>query len=106
MKFLIINEQHTLMPQQEQLLKDTFGTWDTIKVPADGWTKKQIELIAYTHFEDDDEIILASPIPYLIKELMLRCVDVHILHNDTREKKELPGGKIIYTVAKEGWVLV
>jgi len=31
---------------------------------------------------------------------------VHIFHNDNREKKELPNGKIIHTVAQKGWVLV
>jgi hypothetical protein len=29
-----------------------------------------------------------------------------VFHNDRREKKELPNGKVIMTVAKEGWELV
>jgi hypothetical protein len=29
-----------------------------------------------------------------------------VLHNDRREKKELPNGKVIMTVAKEGWMIV
>ena len=65
-------------------------------------------------------IVFLSPIPYMVKELSKRamqaemgdsgCVysqyDVFVFHNDNRAKKELDNGKIVYTVAKEGWVLV
>lgn len=65
-------------------------------------------------------IVFLSPIPYMVKELSQRAMraeigeggemfaeyDVFVFHNDNRAKKELDNGKIIYTIAKEGWVLV
>jgi uncharacterized protein (DUF111 family) len=50
----------------------------------------------------DQKVIFVSPIPALMK-LMRHW---KVFHNDNREKKELPNGKIIMTVAKKGWVLV
>lgn len=65
-------------------------------------------------------VVFLSPIPYMVKELTRKAVqaemgeggetfmeyDVFVFHNDRRAKKELDNGKIIYTVAKEGWELV
>lgn len=52
-------------------------------------------------------VIFVSPIPYLIKFLAGSTgTDVYVFHNDNREKKELPDGRIIQTVAKTGWQLV
>jgi len=54
-------------------------------------------------------VVFASPIPYLIKLLsrqlnftidegLKHAYNVLIFHNDKREKKELPNGKVIMTV--------
>lgn len=64
-------------------------------------------------------VVFVSPIPYMMIQLTrkeyyiptLEYVDqtgmfIKTFHNDNRDKKELPNGKIIYTVAKEGWQLV
>ena len=42
---LIINEQHSLFPEQEEILNKK-GGFETIEVPADGWTlEEQQELV-------------------------------------------------------------
>lgn len=53
------------------------------------------------------DVVFVSPVPVLLAKLSAsQVVKVHVLHNDNREKKELPNGKIISVVAKEGWELV
>ena len=119
---VIINEQHTMFPQQVELLNSTYDEWETLLVPAAGWSKEEQEEKSgeiQNHWRD---IVFASPVPYL----MIMCAQregkaieaqywgqhspetscVYLLHNDKREKKELPGGKIINAVAQDGWALV
>lgn len=119
MKYLIINEQHNLFDEQRELLRQ-IGTVEFINIPSNGLTKDQMD-----NFEKDnnlcggDMIIFASPIPYLLKKLASQIVSVPdisvvqdlkytvlVFHNDKRDKKELPNGKIIQTVAETGWQLV
>lgn len=118
---VILNEQHSLMESQKAILDKTFGEngWEFLKVPANGWTlEEQIEIsksLVGTVFEKST-IIFASPIPVLMsrlsslmgeqKALQIQGTQVFVMHNDRREKKELPGGKVISVVAKEGWQLV
>jgi len=42
--FVVINQGHTLFPDQEKVLNDFFGkgTWDFLKVPEKGWTYEEI----------------------------------------------------------------
>lgn len=65
-------------------------------------------------------VVFVSPIPYMIKVLSQKAIagewgdggrtfaqyGVFIFHNDRREKRELPNGKVVYAVAREGWELV
>ena len=119
MNYLIINEQHSLFEQQENILKN-FDEIETIKVPAAGWTLEQLKNFEVDNkLQSRDTVIFASPIPFLIKELtsQLVCPDmsgdniglkynVLVFHNDKRDKLELPNGKIINRVSAEGWMLV
>ena len=72
-------------------------------------------------YQNTDIVIFASPVPYMLmrlSDLAAQCIDpntgtkayalerVYVFHNDNREKKELPNGKIIQTVASTGWILV
>lgn len=116
---LVINEQHSLLPEQERILKDRFGEWEVLRVPANGWTlKEQEEKVSELK---GNVVIFASPVPYMLKKLSFyegyghedNCVysegngtKVFVFHNDERQKKELPDGKVVYTVAKTGWQLV
>ena len=34
--YLIINEQHNLLPEQSRILRDRFGAWIEMRVPASG----------------------------------------------------------------------
>jgi len=105
---LIINEQHSLLPEQKEILSNRFENWEVLPVPSTGWTAKDMQETAlYLSCQEEVNAVFASPIPYLLK---LACtmdnVAVHIFHNDNRDKKELPNGKVIFTVAQEGWQLL
>lgn len=124
---VIVNEQHTLFPEQENII-DRYDDIDFINVPAAGWTyQQQDEMVAHIYnaaLETDEvpsaTVIFASPIPYLLKEvtelaisyhpmmedILIRLYQVRVFHNDHREKVELPNGKIINKVAQKGWMLV
>ncbi len=115
-KYLIINEQHTLFEEQKSLLGEGY---ESILIPAEGLTYPQIREFQFSHgFKRGDIIIFASPIPALLMELSKELwsdnlsgysehkYDVLVFHNDKREKKELPNGKVVATVATTGWQLV
>ncbi len=110
---IIINEQHTLLPEQESILKEKFGAWSTILVPATGWTREEREIISDTL---RGNVVFVSPIPGMIMDLagIAACESCNngsqtvrpwVFSNDTREKKELPGGKVISVTAQTGWYL-
>ena len=50
---IILNEQHTLLPEQEEILTARFGKFETLSVPANGWTK----------FEQEQAICLIALFP-------------------------------------------
>ena len=110
---IIINEQHTLLPEQEELLKEKFGTWQTILVPATGFTREERAIICDTI---RGNVVFVSPIPGMILDLAVRAslefcnngsqtVRPWVFSNDTREKRELPNGNVISVIAKTGWYL-
>ena len=110
---IIISEQHTLLPEQESILKENFGAWFTLLAPATGWTREEREIICNAI---RGNVVFASPIPGMILDLAGRAsfeccnngeqtVRPWVFSNDTREKKELPGGKVISVVAESGWYL-
>ena len=113
---VVINEQHTLLPQQEQAIEDYVTEYfgdvqqgvEYVKVPAAGWDIDELRTVAVrlsNAIRTDMELVFVSPVPFLIRECSRTCATL-LMHNDRREKRELPGGKVIYTVAKEGWQLV
>ena len=121
---VIINEQHTLLDVQNEILLNRFGVdgWNTLPVPAKGWTQEEMDAIMASDIFKTKTVVFVSPIPYLIKMLTAAAMaNMHIpglitrysrtvesvllMCNDTREKRELPNGKIIFTVAKTGWYL-
>lgn len=118
-QIVIINEQHTLMDEQKELLLKN-GTFERMNVPEAGWTLDEIKRIrgelAGKLIEGYD-IVFASPIPSLILLLAFyfggeiewvgsdKFGSIGVFHNDKREKVELPNGRIIHKVAKTGWVI-
>ena len=118
---IIINEQHTLLDSQKRLLEKTFINFDTLEIPATGWNKSEQESIVNELINDSfTTIIFISPVPSMIKRLSfleglhslkiegipaMEIPKTFVMTNDKREKKELPNGKIIFTVAKDGWYL-
>jgi len=125
--FVFLNEQHSLMEEQSKLLDEEFDSWTIVSVPAHGLSlAEQKEIVARIgqrigkidpETGIDVTIVFASPVPFMLKEFSINSrqdgvfgmdylYDVRVFHNDNREKKELPNGKIIFTVAKTGWQLV
>ncbi len=109
--YVIINESHDLFPQQEDCLLE-FQEWERINIPSQGLTLREMDELL-DKWEGDWErmderiLVFASPVPYLMVESARRWpYTVRVFHNDKREKKELPNGKIIMTVAKEGWEII
>ena len=108
---IFINEQHSLLPEQEQLLKENFGyneDFEFIKIPAEGYNLQQMQDI-YMRLRKGYAVFV-SPVPVLLGTVAgmayMTEVAVYVFHNDNREKKELPDGRIIQTVAKTGWQLI
>lgn len=108
---VIINKQHSLFEEQKEILDERFPNWEFFFVPENGWNLEEMEMIEM-ELQKFQTIIFASPIPILIKRSTISalCVGmpetILVFHNDKREKKELPGGKIIQAVSSTGWKLV
>lgn len=102
---VIINEEHQILKEQEDILNGRFGknSWERINVPKNGWKISQIEEVVRDM--KDERVVIISPIPLLILRLVKNST-VYVFHNDVREKKELPNGKIIMTIASTGWELL
>ena len=131
---VFLNEQHTILPNQKKVLEDRFGdNYEILIVPKEGWTIEEMKELVYrlSSVINGDEVlhgvewVFISPIPYLIKaltEIVTFAVDnfsgtsfgnmtfpapcVLVFHNDKRNKKELPDGKVISVTAQDGWILV
>ena len=121
---VIMNEQHKLMEEQIKILNERFGeSWEIYPVPEKGWSLEEMKRV-YEELKSGYVIVFASPIPYLIMKLAhdegyyiaasenplygatYTSSTVLIFHNDKREKKELPNGRIVHVVAQTGWQLV
>jgi hypothetical protein len=121
--YVVINEQHSLFPEQEKILDAKFPKWEFYKIPAEGLTLDE-QRLAVKELKENI-VVFASPVPFLMKELAYiagfadpaNCenangllvgygTQVLVFHNDKRIKRELPGGKIISVVAETGWQLV
>ena len=104
---VVINEQHKLLPQQQELLTELYGEdgWERFNIPFEGVTAGEME--TWIPFLVENNPIFASPIPLLIGLVAEKKhgLGFAVLYNDHREKKELPNGKIIMTVAQTGWQL-
>ena len=119
---VVINEQHKLLPDQERALKEAgFKEIKFLKIPKDGLTKEEQLELAEDLEKDGGCIVFASPVPVLMAKVafwtgygaasdnvpLKGCfLKVFVLHNDRRDKKELPNGNIVSVVAKEGWEVV
>ena len=103
---VVLNEQHQLMAEQIRILDERYAEqgWELYTVPAVGWTYEEMEEVA--HDLSHCEVVFASPVPAVMKLLSNKSNTWHVFHNDRREKKELPNGRVIMTVAQEGWVIV
>lgn len=129
-RFIVINEQHRLLPDQERALDEHWSNSDykteTVLVPAEGWTyEQQIETADQLAKEatqktfkntpwPDVVIIFVSPVPAMMLLLARLHGELNIetltFHNDHRVAKEITdkngNKKLVHTVAPTGWILV
>ena len=117
---VIMNEQHSLLKDQVRVISKLDPKFTILNVPAAGWTYEEMLSVADSLVvSSDDEhmtIVFVSPVPALLMILSrhdgithkdgFSNLEVRVLHNDNRVAKELPGGKIIHTVAPTGWMVV
>lgn len=104
---VIINEQHNLLSDQETKLNEKFGegSWEKLNVPANGWTSVEQEA-KLKEIGKGNVLVFASPLPLMLLRATQEGRETFVFHNDLREKKELPDGRIIFTVAKSGWEIL
>lgn len=118
---LIINKQHKLLEEQSKLIERIFSpevySLNIITVPPEGWTKlEQFQVMQNMK----GVALFISPIPMMIKELSMdtitnqhllpipsvsKVIGTFVMCNDTREKVELPNGKIIHKLSETGWYI-
>lgn len=112
---IIMNTQHRLLPQQESLLRERFGSWEIFSVTAEGITKDQQLTLADELSGVEGAVVFASPVPVLLAKTAALAVGrllsglpgaaVFVFANDRREAVE-SGGKLIHRIHPSGWELV
>jgi len=123
--YVIINENHSLLPEQQRILEEKFE-YEIIPVPATGWTleemKKKAESICYkaagaevqyvgqgrkvVYFpakSPGNAVIFVSPIPYLLKELAVRSIRPDYGELATYRAYDV---LVFHNDAKKGWQLI
>ena len=108
---VVINQQHSLFPIQRDLLDQKFSGWEPRFIPASGWSLEQQIHFCKEELRGVDRVVFVSPIPYVLARLYFMSgqgipIGIYIFINEKRVKKELPNGKIIQTVAPDGWRLI
>lgn len=102
---VVINKSHTLLEDQEKVLKTAGYEYTLHKIPANGLSLTEMGEVVNS-FPAWSKIIFLSPVPAMMSLLNRKGKRFKVFHNDSRVKKELPNGKIIMTVAPTGWELV
>lgn len=116
---VVINKQHQILPEQQNILIEQYKKYYELKVPTEGWVKE--EMIEVRQLFSNQNVVFISPVPWLLMECAFwyshGYYDISVggdprapygckvFCNDTREKKELPNGKVISVTAKTGWYL-
>lgn len=116
---LVINEQHSLLQQQEELLSQKFpaAQVNPVNIPAAGLSLEQQRALAEQLFWADGVVVFVSPIPIILSSLSYRAgmsysesVDgdykrVFVFARGSRAPAEEINGKKIYTIQSGGWSL-
>jgi serine protease inhibitor len=107
------------MEEQEAILNENFKGIEFLKVPANGWNLSEIKnILSDLSIREKNflELVFVSPVPAMV--MMAACIaghwdinptkisNVFVFHNDNRDKKEFPNGKIIMTISETGWKLI
>lgn len=121
--YLIINETHSLLPDQVRELEEKgMSDYEEIRIPKEGWNLQTRLDRAHEWARRGGRYIFVSPEPVMLGRLAYYAghgshyidgtpafghdVAVYVFSNDRRVKKELPDGRIVQTIAPTGWKLV
>ena len=110
--YLVINEAHTLLPDQVRELREKgFDNYEEIRIPKEGWDARTRLSLAHEWARRGGRYIFVSPEPVILGRMAYfaafrKDVAVYVFSNDRRVKKELPDGRIVQTIAPAGWRLV
>lgn len=110
--YLVINEAHTLLPDQVRELREKgFDNYEEIRIPKEGWDARTRLSRAHEWAGRGGRYIFVSPEPVILGRMAYfaafrKDVAVYVFSNDRRVKKELPDGRIVQTIAPAGWRLV
>lgn len=102
---VIKNKAHSILEDQERVLRSAGYDYEEFNIPEAGLTLSQMRE-AVNQFPAYRKVIFLSPVPAMMALMAQRGRAFKAFHNDVREKKELPNGRIIMTVAKTGWEIV
>ena len=118
---VVLNEAHTMLPQQEKLLGvEIYDDWDILPVPKEGWTLDKMKDDIRPPLENalltGTDIVFVSPIPWLIKRLSFfegsqyardnfSVGAVRVMMRDQRIKTETKDGVITSKISGDGWRL-
>ena len=96
--YLIINEAHTLLPDQVRELREKgFDNYEEIRIPKEGWDARTRLSLAHEWAGRGGRYIFVSPEPVILGRMAYfavfrKDVAVYVFSNDRRVKKELPDG--------------
>ena len=103
---LIINVDQELFPDQITLLNRNYASFKRLNIPMNKYTKDIAAKVTSDLLATGDDIIVRSTLPILMAEFQNQKLKFKVLHNETRTKKILKSGKIIYPVSRFKWELV
>jgi len=106
---IVINEEHRLLKCQHEVLEKTFGRawYEYIQIPAGGMTAKEQVELAGRMWEEECDVVVVSPAPVLLTELVKvkkKKGKLYVFVNDKREKIE-KDGRILLKLPADGWYL-
>jgi hypothetical protein len=117
---IIINEVHSMLPEQLRNIEINYDYWDILPVPKEGWTLAKMREDIQPKLENalltGTDVVFVSQIPVLLKELSFfegalyesesySTGMVRVMMRDQRIKTETKDGFITSKIKVDGWRL-
>lgn len=68
---VVINERHSIIMDQSNLLNETFGkdNWEVVQIEDEKWSEEYLTNLRYELEEGCRNVVFISPCPFLIAEM-------------------------------------